>query len=234
MSISGLFPIDNFSYHSDSILLGLTPDEQQLFHSLQYDQRYPKGQIIFKEGALAAGIFYIKAGRVKKYKTTNGGEQILYVANTGELIGYHTVLSEDHYPDSAATLENCLISFIPKEGFLKLLDSSPLLTARLLRLLSHEFTVFANQLTHFSQRSVRERLALQLVILRERYKTSSQPHLPVGIDLSREDLANLVGTARENIIRILTDFKDEGLVATKGRTIFVLDVKKLIAISHFK
>jgi CRP-like cAMP-binding protein len=234
MSISGLFPIDNYSYHSDSIFLGLPPDDLQLFHSLQYDQRYPKGQVVFKEGALAAGIFYIKTGRVKKYKTTNGGEQILCVANAGELIGYHTVLSDDHYPDSAATLESSLISFIPKEGFLKLLGNSPLLTSRLLRLLSHEFTVFANHLTHFSQRSVRERLALQLVILRERYKTGPQPDLPIGIDLSREDLANLVGTARENIIRILADFKDEGIVATKGRKIFVLDLKKLIAVSHFK
>lgn len=234
MSISGLFPIDNFSYNCASLLLGLPPDEQQLFHSLQFDQRYAKGQIVFKEGALASGIFYIKTGRVKKYKATYGGEQILYIANAGELIGYHTVLAADRFPDSAAALETSLIAFIPKEGFLSLLDSSPILSARLLRLLSHEFTVFANHLTHFSQRSVRERLALQLVILRERYKTTPQPHLPVGIDLSREDLANLVGTARENIIRILADFKDEGLVATKGRKIFVLDVKRLIDISHFK
>jgi CRP-like cAMP-binding protein len=235
MSISGLFPIDKWSYKSGSILDNLPAEDQALFLSHQIEQTYGKGEIIFKEGSIPAGIFYIKSGKAKKYKAAyGGGEQIIYVANAGELIGYHALLSEERFPDSAATLEQSIIAFIPKEGFLAVLQQSPTLNSRLLKLLSHEFTVFANNLTLFSQRSVRERFALQLVVLREKYKPSPHPTQPVEINLSREDLANLVGTGRENIVRILSEFKDKGILITRGRRIIILDVARLIEISNFK
>jgi CRP-like cAMP-binding protein len=108
------------------------------------------------------------------------------------------------------------------------------LNGRLLQLLGHEFTVFVNNLTLFSQRPVRERFALQLVVLREKYKPAVASEAPVEINLSREDLANLVGTRRENIVRILADFKDEGILVTRGWKIIVQDVRQLIRIANFK
>lgn len=235
MSIQGIFPIDKWDFKSQSILADLPEEDFARLTAHQSEQVYSKGEIIFREGSYAPGIFYIKKGKVKKYKAVeSGGEQIIYVANTGELIGYHAILSEERFPDSAAALEESVIAFIPKEDFLAVVQHSVLLSGRLLKTLSHEFTVLANGLTLFAQRSVRERLALQLVVLREKYKMNFQPGMPVEINLSREDLANLVGTARENIIRILSEFKDEGVLTTKGRKIVVEDVKKLIAIANYK
>jgi CRP-like cAMP-binding protein len=235
MSITGLFPIDKWNFKSLSILYNLPAEDHDLLLTHQIEQTYGKGEIVFREGSLPTGIYYITRGKVKKYKAAwGGGQQIIYVANTGELIGYHAVLSEERFPDSAATLEESVIAFIPKDAFLTILEQSTILNARLLKMLSHEFTVFANNLTLFSQRSVRERFALQLIVLREKYKLAPVSDDPVEINLSREDLANLVGTRRENIVRILSEFKEQGILETKGRKIIVHDVKRLIEIANFK
>ena len=86
----------------------------------------------------------------------------------------------------------------------------------------------------FAQKSVRERLALQLIVLREKYKVNFQPGMPVEINMSRDDLASLVGTVRENVVRVLSEFKETGIIATKGRKIIVHDVNKLIKIADYK
>ncbi|HWB27638.1 MAG TPA: Crp/Fnr family transcriptional regulator [Chitinophagaceae bacterium] len=235
MSIKGIFPIDNWDFNSESILRGLPPEDIALLTAHKSEQVYRKGDAIFREGAYPAGIFYITRGKVKKYKLDKEGrEQIIYVADTGELIGYHAVLSEERYPDSAAALEESMIAFIPKEDFLNTLDRSALLNRRLLKTLSHEFTVLANSVTMFAQKSVRERLALQLIVLREKYKVNFQPGMPVEINMGREDLASLVGTARENVVRLLTEFKEAGILETKGRRIIVQDVYKLIDIGNYR
>ncbi len=233
MSISGLFPMDKWDFKSHSILTALPPEDVSILTGHMSDQHYSKGEILFRDGAFPTGIFFIRNGMVKKYKVDKEGrEQIIYVANSGELIGYHAILSEERYPDSAAALEDCLIAFIPKEDFLEALHTSKVLSQRLLKLLSHEFSVFAYNVSYFAQRSVRERLATQLVVMREKYKENYLPGMEVAINLSREDLASLVGTARENIVRILKDFKVEGLVETRGRKIVVTDVHKLLKVAN--
>ena len=235
MSISGIFPIDKWDFKSESILSDLPAEDFALLTAHQIEQVYRKGEIIFREGAYPTGIFYITNGKAKKYKLdSEGNEQIIYVANTGELIGYHAILAEDRYPDSAAALEESTITFIHKDDFLTVLGQSDTLSKRLLKTLSHEFAVLVNGLTLFGQRSVRERLALQLVVLREKYKINFESGMLVEINLSRDDLASLVGTVRENVVRILTEFKLEGILKTKGRKIIVLNVNKLVEIANYK
>lgn len=234
MSIKGIFPIDKWNFKSESVLADLPLDDFELLTANKIEKVYKKGEIIFWEGAYPAGIFYIIDGKVKKYKLDKDGrEQIIYVANTGELLGYHAILSEDRYPDSAATIEESKITFIPKDDFLDTLQQSEVLSRRLLKTLSHEFAVLANSLTMYAQKSVRERLALQLIIIREKYKVNFQPGMPVEINMSRDDLASLVGAARENVVRVLSEFKEDGILETKGRKIIVLDVKKLIKITNY-
>ncbi|HEY8894929.1 MAG TPA: Crp/Fnr family transcriptional regulator [Niastella sp.] len=235
MSIRGIFPIDKWNFKSESILKDLPPEDYALLTAHKTEQVYSKGEIIFREGAYPSGIFYIVEGKVKKYKVDKEGkEHIIYVANAGEILGYHAILSEDRYPDSASTLEKSRIAFIPKEDFLSVLQQSTVLSKRLLKTLSHEFAVLANSLSVFAQKSVRERVALQLIVLREKYKVNFQPGMPVEINISRDDLANLVGTVRESAVRILTEFKEAGILETKGRKIIVHDVSRLIKIANYK
>src|SRR5579872_1381436 len=196
MSINGIFPMDKWDFKSHSVLADLPAHESEILTAHMLEQTYHKGEIIFREGAVPSGIFFIRKGKIKKYKIDNhGSEQIIYVANTGELIGYHALLSEERYPDSASALEESVIAFVPKEDFLQVLNTSKVLSQRLLKLLSHEFTVFANSVTFFARRSVRERLATQLVVMREQYKENYEPGMEVEINLSRDDLASMAGTA---------------------------------------
>lgn len=231
MSIKDIFPIDKWDFKSKSILTALPAPEFELLMAHKIEKNYKKGETIFWEGTYPSGIFYIIDGKAKKYKLDKEGrEQIFYVANTGELLGYHAILSEDRYPDSATVLEDSKIAFIPKTDFLGALTQSEILTRRLLKNLSHEFAVLAHSLSMFAQKSVRQRLALQLVVLREKYKVNFREGMPVEITMSRDDLANLVGTARENVIRLLSEFKEESILETKGRKIIVHDVQRLIEI----
>ncbi len=234
MSISHLFPIDKWDFKTHSILTGLPPEEINLLMAHTTVHQYARNDTVFREGTVPSGIFFIRNGKVKKYKTDKfGREQIIYLANTGEIIGYHALLSEERYPDTAAALEESTITFIPKEDFLQAIERSKVLSQRLLKMLSHEYTVFANSVATLAHRSVRERLAMQLVVLREKYKENYQPGMLVEINLSRDDLAGLVGTARENIVRILKEFREEGMIETKGRKIFVTDVHKLLQASNY-
>jgi CRP-like cAMP-binding protein len=235
MSINGMFPIEKWDFKSESILADLPQDVCEVLMAHKHEQVRKKGEVLFREGAYPSGIFYINKGKVKKYKVDNEGkEQIVYLAHTGQLIGYHAVLSEDRYPDSAAALEESIITFIPREDFLKALDHSQVLNNRLLKTLSHEFAVLTNSVTMFAQKSVRERLALQLIIIREKFKVNYVEGVPIEIDISREDLASLVGTARENVVRVLSAFKKDNILETKGSKIMIKDVARLIKIANHR
>jgi len=235
MSIQGIFPIHKWNFKSESILADLPPDELEALMLHKIEHTYKKGEVVFKEGSYPAGIFFINSGKVKKFRVDEEGrEQIIYVANGGELIGYHAILAEDLYPDSTSTLEESVISFIPKQDFLQSLENSSILNHRLLKTLSHEFAVLANSVSLFSQKSVRERLALQLIVIREKYKVNFEPGMAVEINMSRDDLAGLVGTARENVVRVLSEFKKDGILETKGRKIIVRNINKLVAIANYK
>jgi len=223
------FLSENFRLKTDQIFEGLSTTELDDLIGSGVTHAYKKGDIIFREGGIPTGIFYVKAGRVKKYKATvKGGEQIFYICGEDELLGYHALLGEDYYPDSAATIENSEITFIPKDEFLKLLRSSTVLSNGLLKALGHEFSLFINSITNLATKTVRERLAFNLLILEEKFKTPNDPTIPSEIVMSRSDLANMVGTAKETLVRLLHEFKDDKLIETTGKSIRIVNRKGMI------
>lgn len=235
MSLNGLFPIERWNFTTRSVLNVLSDGEYELLTRHQSEYAYRKGEVIFREGAVPSGIFVIRSGRVKKYKVDQlGKEQIIYIANPGELIGYHAVLSEERYPDVAAAMEKTLVSFIPKEDFLALLSASPIFSHRLLKAMSHEFTVLANTISVIAQRTGPERLAISLIMLRERFKQGLGSDEIVEINVSRADLAGVAGIAEENVIRLLKDFKHEGILETDRRKIIIKDIKLLVKRANYR
>lgn len=222
------FRSENFQFQTDKIFEELLPDHLEALTVSSVTHRYKKGEILFREGGIPTGIFYLKWGKIKKYKTTpKGDEQIFYICTTGELFGYHALLSEEHYPDSAATIEDSQITFIPKDKFLEVVNASTILSNRLLKALAHEFSVFINSITNLATKSVRERVALTLLILDEKFKTNEKDKV-AEINISRGDFANMVGTAKETLVRILQEFKAAGLVESDGRVIRILNRRALI------
>lgn len=225
--------ISKFKFNTQYILADLPTNEKDLLEEKMYIKKYRKNQSVFTENTLPTGIFYIKEGKVKKYKVDHDGrEQIIYIYNAGEFFGYSAVLSESSYSDTVVAIENATIAFIPKEDFNSILDSSTTFSRLLLKSLSHEFSVLANLMAVLSQRTVRERVALSLLILNDKYK-NNEDEAPALITLSRTDLASMAGTVLETLARVLHDFKEENLIHIHARKIEVINPYRLSSIANF-
>jgi len=234
MSLDAIFPIKNWYFSTQSVLDSLSEEDYDFLISRQEKQKYKRGEAIYKEGVVPSGLFFIHQGKIKRYKADqHDKEQILYILNKGELMGYHSILAEERYTDSASALQSSVISFIPKEDFLSVLNRSPLFNRRLLKVLCKESAVFINKISIFGQRTAVERLAIALIVLREKFKIDTPASEEIQINISRNDLAGIAGIASENVTRLLKDFKSEGIILTKGRTIHVLDVLKLVQRSNY-
>jgi len=223
---------ERFIFKSDLVFASLPDHVKEAFLNQMIVKQFKKGQNIFIEGTYPAGIFYIKKGKVKKYKTLNRGkEQIIYVCNDGELLGYAAYLSDERYSDSAAALTDASIGFISKEKLVRMLDQYDEISKMLMKNLSHEFGVLVNFIATFTQKSVRERVALTLLILHEKFKDDLDEENEVQIILTREDFANIVGIAVETLVRLLRDFKEEQLIRKQGRKITIINKAKLLEIA---
>ena len=179
------------------------------------------------------GVYGIISGRVKIYKTgVEGKDQIIQILKSGDLMGYRAMLSEEQYPVSAETLEDTSLCFIPKKDFIGAMSSNSDLTKEVIKSLSKDLTSMADSITILAQKPVRERLAGALMILIDVYDIGENIEVSDGINLTREDLANMVGTATETLIRLLHDFKDEQLIETKGRKILIKNKEKLKKVAN--
>ncbi len=228
------FKLEKYHFKTDSILEGLPAKEFRLLKQDMQRLEIKKNKIIYREGSFSKGAYILRKGKVKIYQTNKDGkEQIAYIYRKGEIMGYRPLICDELHPVSAAALEDCVLSFIPKKFFLHALDESPALARRLLNNLSHEFTVWINKLTLFAQQPVKERVALSLLIINEKYKKEIKSTQPVVINLSRDDLANYVGTTTETLVRILRHLKDEQIITASGRKIIILKPKELEKIADF-
>jgi len=224
------FSQEKYSFNNQDLLLGLQKSTITLLETNSKILSFQAGESIFKEGESPTGIYKVIKGKVKKLATTNfGTEHLFYICKEGEYLGYHALLSEELYADAATALVDCELEYIPKKDFLKAIDTSHLLSQRLLRSLSHEFGVFINANKLLAKHTVRERSALNLLILEAKFRT--EPQAETEIKINRDDLANMVGTAKESLVRMLKDFKDEQLITTHGRSIFIKNYEGLLKVS---
>jgi CRP/FNR family transcriptional regulator len=190
---------------------------------------YKKGQILFHEGTRPLGVFCVNKGKIKIYKIGfDGKEQIINIIGEGGLLGYKAMLAEEPYSVSAETLEDCTICFLSRPNFLQSLVDSGDLNKRIMKQVCHEHGVLTENLTDQAQRTVRERLAITLLKLKDTYGLDYHDNGGVEINLTREDLANMVGTATETLIRLLNEFKTDNLISTKGRKIRITDPDGLV------
>ncbi len=195
---------------------------------------YKKGQILFYEGTRPLGIFCVNKGKVKVSKMgSNGKEQILFICQPGDFLGYRSLLSEEFYGASATVIEEAAVCFIPKSDFLTVLNSNPGFFKTMMKAVCHELGVMEEKLAQLAQKSVRERLAATILMLKETYGMEGGESEIIDIALSREDLANIVGTATETVIRLLSEFKSDGLIALQGKKIKVLDSDSLLREADF-
>ena len=188
---------------------------------------YKKNEPLFLEGTKPRGVFFISTGKVKVFALgEQGKEQIIQIPVEWDLVGFRAMFNEELYKVSATALEDCNICFIGKEDFLQLVDENEPLKNGIMKALAAELAERATFVTKMAQKTVRERLAYSLLILEKVYKGGP-------INLSREDLANFVGTATETVIRLLKEYKLQNLVKTKGRKIVIIDRGSLSKVAGF-
>lgn len=192
---------------------------------------YKKGQYIFHEGSKPFGLFCVNSGKVKITKeSSDGKEQIIRLAKSGDALGYRALMADSSYSASAVALEDSAVCFISREDMNDLINHNPKVGADIMRLLSKALGEAEEKMAKMALKPVRERLAEALLLLKNTYGNVNGSQFHIAI--SREDLASLVGTAKETAIRFLSEFKDEGIVSTQGSTITILDAEKLIKISE--
>jgi CRP/FNR family transcriptional regulator len=193
---------------------------------------YKKGQIIFHEGSRPLGIYCVNRGKIKLVKLgEDGKEQILRLIKPGDLMGYRALLSGDRYSASAVVMEDSGICFIPKELFMGVLQKDGVLSMEIMKLLSDDLRKAETSITHLAQKPVRERLAEALLFIKETYGFEEDGKT-IALKITREELANIVGTATETTIRLLSELKTEGVLQLEGKKIAIVNLTKLVKIAN--
>ncbi len=199
----------------------------QEIEALKICSSFKKGESIFREGSYASGVYCINAGKIKlAMMGSEGKEQIVRMAKPGDIIGYKALLSGDRYSATATAIEDCNICFIPREIFLVILQKDASLSFEMMKLLSNELKHAEEKITHLAQKPVRERVAETILFLKETYGIDKDNQ--INILLTREEIANLVGTATETAIRLLSEFNKEHIIELSGKKIKILDTDKLV------
>ncbi|MBI1909490.1 MAG: Crp/Fnr family transcriptional regulator [Deltaproteobacteria bacterium] len=190
---------------------------------------YKKGQTIFYEGNQAYGLYCVFTGRVKLYKTgIDGRQQIVRIAGPGALLGYRSLFAEEPYHATAEALEEATICCIDKNAFFPLISKNPELAVNLIKKLAKELRQAEDLATSIAQRSVRERMAELLLILKETYGKTVKKGIQIDLKLSREEMGEMIGITQETAIRLLSEFKKDGLIDVQEREITILDPKALL------
>jgi len=188
---------------------------------------FKKKEIIFSEGNSPNFLYFLAKGKVKTFKAHEYGKELITALyKEGDFFGYLALLEGGQYTDTAEALEDAEIYLIPKDDFYALVYNNASVMKRFIKMLSDNIVEREEKLVNLAYSSVRKRVAEALVFLQNRYD-KGVPDKNFSISLSREDLANIVGTATESLIRTLSDFKAEKLVEIKGSNITITNPDKL-------
>jgi len=185
-----------------------------------------KGDIIFDEGEMLNGVFCVREGIGKLTKlSANGKDQTVTLVVKGELLGQRSIISEERTNLRATALNDMELCFIPKSEIMMDLNKNPNFTLDLLKRMALDLKEADNVIVDMAQKSVRQRLAEALLNINESFGTN--PDGTLSVLLSREDFANIVGTATESAIRVLSQFKKDGLISTVGKQIKIENLEGL-------
>lgn len=209
-----------------SIFRNLSRDETEMLNKQRVCNFYKRGSVLYHEGNRINGFYCINKGIVKLFKTgMEGKEQIIRFAKEGEVIGFRSVLSNELACTTAKVLEDSTLCYFPGEVLFTLIKTNPRFSMELVQLACKELGEANKYITDIAQKTVRERLAEILVLLDETFHSDEDQTL--RITLTREEMANMVGTATESVIRLLSEFKNDKLIELTGRKIRLLDISGL-------
>ncbi len=187
----------------------------------QTTKSFRKKENVFHEGDLPRYLYLLNEGKVKLYKSNDyGKEYIIRIVKSGEFFGYTSLIKDAPYEITAAVMEDVKLQLVPKEDFLQLLHADRNVSSRFVKMLAENITEKEEQLLQLAYDSIRKRVAEALLTLSKKEGKDT-------FDILREDLAQIVGTAKESVIRMVSEFKNDGYIEVKGGTIKIIDKEKL-------
>ena len=214
------------SWKNESILRHLDAEEVAYLEESSEIRHYIKNDVIFLQGKRIAGCFIVLTGIVKQFKTgAEGKDYIFRLAKPFEILGFRSVLSEEPACNTSTVIEDSSVCYIPKECLHHLVKTNGEFALDILQMTCRELEESHSLITDIAQKSVKQRLAELLLMLQ--YKFGKNENSQLNITLSREELANVVGTATESVIRLLSEFKAEGYIDVCGKKITILNEKVL-------
>ena len=209
-----------------SSLKALNKDELLKLAECKTSYNIKKGDPIFEEGDIVNGIFCVTSGVCKLSKLSpNGKDQIIKLVKPGELLGQRSMISDEPANLSAVALEDMEVCFIPRSEVLNMFDKNNQFSMNMMKTICGDLKESSEHMISISQKTVKERLAETLVYLAESFGKNDDGSL--RIQLSREELAGMIGTATESCIRLLSDFNKIGLIELIGKKIVIKDLNKL-------
>jgi CRP-like cAMP-binding protein len=209
-----------------SSLKALNKDELLELAYCKTSHTIQKGEVIFEEGESMNGIYCIKQGVCKLTKLSpNGKSHIVKLVSKGELLGQSSLISEEPVNLSAVALEEMEVCYIPKTEVLGFFDKNNHFSMNVMKTICGDLKESQACMVDMTQKSVKERLAVTLLYLYYTFGTNEDNSLKV--QLSRDELATMIGTATENCIRLLFDFKKIGIIELAGKKITLKDIGKL-------
>jgi CRP/FNR family transcriptional regulator, cyclic AMP receptor protein len=187
---------------------------------------YKKKQTIYSEGNHPNRLYYVLKGKLKAYKTNDDGKELVTeLFSTGDFLGHVALLEGTVYNDTAEAIEETELAVIPKEDFEELVYNNAEIAQTFIRLLARNISAKENQLLDIAYNSLRKKVAKALLLLQDKYRQKNEVNF--AIDISRESLATIAGTATESLIRTLSDFRSEGLIDIKEGRITIIKQKNL-------
>jgi len=187
---------------------------------------FKKGEVIFSEGASLKGVYCLRNGKCKLTKLApNGKEQIVRFISKGELVGHRSVISNSVAHLTVTALEEMDVCFIPKQEILELFKKNSEFSMGITKSLADDLDEANSSIANMAQKNVRERLAESLLFFEKIFGVDNEGF--IAVSLTREEIANAIGTATESTIRLLSGFKKEGFILLSGKKIKLLDKVKL-------
>ena len=209
-----------------SSLKALTKDELLKLSDCKTSYTLKKGAVIFEEGENVNGIYCIKDGVCKLTKlSANGKDHIVKLVTKGELLGQRSMISDEPVNLSAVALNDMQVCFIPKAEVMGYFDNNNNFSMNVMKTMCGDLKEADVQTVNLAQKTVKERLAATLLYLHQSFGENEDKSLK--IQLSREELASMIGTATESCIRLLSDFNKQELIVLDGKKIILKDISSL-------
>ncbi len=211
-----------------SVFCDLSAEHLKEIDGAKTTNYYKRHQVVFYEGNQPYGLYCVSFGKIKIYKVDEQGhQQIVRLAGAGDILGYRCLLSDQPYSATAEAIEDSEICFVDKNTFFHLLETHPTTAFHVMSKLAEDLGQAEKQMINIVHKNIRERLAELFLIFEKKYGEKSSSGVRLNISLTREELAELIGTTQESVIRLMSEFKQDGLISVDGRTVTILNKKKL-------